>query len=137
MLADIACGILPGIAEWIIDMLLEFFGMDWEGIYQLSHEYIENEFNPANPDGPRVIYYSYHGNGKEMLFILEITHAILWIFEGCNDGVIGCESATYGEDLGELPVDHWAIIGQPLGMTDFDYLQFYLDHAYFLREQGF
>jgi triacylglycerol lipase len=136
-LADIACGLVPGFAQSIIDLLFNLFGMDWDGISQLTTEYVRNEFNPANPDDPRVAYYSYHGNGEDMFLPLELTHAILWMFEGCNDGVIGCESATYGINLGELPVDHWAIIGQPFGLVRFDHLKLFLDLAFFLKAQGY
>jgi len=136
-LADIACGLIPGFAQDIIDLIIGFFGMDWDGIYQLSHEYMEGVFNPENSDDPRVTYYSFQADAEEIFALLVPTHLVMNAIEGCNDGIIGCESAKWGQEMGMLPTDHWGIIGQPLGLIEFDHLQFYLDWANFLRDEGF
>ncbi len=136
-LADVALGVIPGFANDIIDWICELFGMDWDGLYELTHEYVVDEFNPANPDDPDVAYYSFNGNGDNMFFALAPTHYILGLYEGCNDGVIGCDSSIYAEYMGEIPEDHFGIVGHPLGLIDWDWLGFYLDYANFLREEGF
>ncbi|MCZ7582887.1 MAG: hypothetical protein M5R36_05850 [Deltaproteobacteria bacterium] len=136
-LADIAARVLPGFAEEIIDLILNLFNMDWDGIYQLSHEYVEGVFNPAVPDDPGVAYFSFHGNGGELHLILWPTFVVLRAVEGCNDGVIGCDSTRWGRDMGELPVDHWGIVGMIAGHLAFDHLAFYRDWAANLRTMGY
>lgn len=135
-IADFATGLLPDVAEDAADAVLELLGMDWDGVTQVTRPYVRDVFNPANPDDERVKYFSFHGNGEEIFAPLQITHAIIESMEGCNDGIIGCESATYGENLGELPTDHFGIVGHPLGFIDFPFMDFYLDLAVFLRESG-
>jgi triacylglycerol lipase len=136
-IADIVEGLVPGVAQWMIDAILNVIGMDWDGISELTHDYVENVFNPANPDDPNVQYFSFHGDGTEIFLPLEVTHFIMEMYEGCNDGVIGCDSATYAQDLGPLPVDHFGICGQPFGAIDWDWLGFYLEYAKSLKEQGY
>ncbi len=136
-LADVALNIVPNIGENIIDWILELFGMDWDGLYELTNEFVVNEFNPANPDDPDVAYYSFNGNGENIFFALMPTHYLLRLYEGCNDGVIGCVSSTYATHLGEIPEDHFGIVGHPFGLINFNWLDFYLDYAEFLRLQGF
>ncbi|MCB9488327.1 MAG: hypothetical protein H6684_06320 [Deltaproteobacteria bacterium] len=136
-LADIAAGLTPGVADWIIDAVIGWFGQDWDVVDQLTHDYMEEVFNPENPDDQRVAYYSFHGDGDAVFVGLWPTYAVMDLFEGCNDGIVGCVSATYGEDLGALPTDHFGVVGHPVGFVSFDHLELYLEHAEFLRDQGF
>jgi len=137
-IADIIVGIIPGFAEPIVDWLMNLFGTDWDGFVQLTHDYVENEFNPANPDDPGVTYYSIQADAEEnRIFLLDLSHFLIKIFDGPNDGIVPVESARYGIELETLSTDHWAIIGQPAGLTDFDYLGLYRDIALMLKEDGF
>ena len=137
-LADVIAGLVPNFGEDIIDRILEIVGWDWDVVYDLSRDNVVNNFNPANPDVPGVAYYSYYGDGGAgVRDVLTFTYNILMRVEGCNDGIIGCESAIWGEFRGVLPADHWGEIGQLLGQTDFDWLAFYLDLATFLKDQGY
>lgn len=137
-LVDIVVGLMPGFAEEIIDWLMNLFGMDWDGIAQLTHDYVENVFNPANPDDPDVAYYSLSADAEDnCFFLLELSHFLIGLFDGPNDGIVPEYSAHWGEHLGVLPIDHWGMIGQPFGLTDYDYQGLYRDIAAFLAEQGF
>jgi pimeloyl-ACP methyl ester carboxylesterase len=137
-LADAAADFLPGWAVQWIDGLLNMAGMDWDGVWQISHEYVRNTFNPANPDDPRVAYYSFATDcGDNCFFLLQPTHAILEQIDGPNDGVVPTEGSDYGEFLGVLPADHWSCIGQPVGMFDFDHKRLYREIAYLLQDEGF
>lgn len=138
VLADIIVGLVPDAAEWIVDYILNLFDLDWDGFTQISRGYVQNQFNPSNPDDSRVSYFSYQADASDNCFVLlEITHWVINLFEGPNDGIISVQSAHWGEEKGILPADHWAIIGQPLGLVDFDYLGLYRDVGYFLKSEGF
>jgi len=137
-IADIAVGIIPGFAQDVIDWIMNMFGLDWDGIAQLTHEYVEETFNPANPDDPRVTYYSYQTDAEDnCFFLLEPTHFLIGLFDGANDGVVPTDSARYGIELGVESADHWSIIGQPVGLANFDHKAFYREIAYFLKDEGF
>ena len=137
-ICDVAMGLLPGVTEEIIDFLLNIIGLDWDGVTELTMDYVQNEFNPATPDHPDVSYFSYGGNGLFILSpLLIISAPVILLFEGVNDGLCSVASAQWGSYLGTLNADHLDEIGQVLGISEFDYLGFYLDHAVFLRTNGF
>jgi triacylglycerol lipase len=130
--------LVPAPLEWLLDLILNLFGMDWDGISQITHEYVQNVFNPANPDDPRVDYYSYQADAADnCFFLLEPTHFIISLFDGPNDGVVDVAGARYGVELGLESADHWSIIGQPVGFANFDQLEFYRDIARFLKDHGY
>jgi len=138
VLADIATGLIPGIAQDVINWILNLLGMSMEGITELSHAYVENVFNPANPDDPRVGYYSFQVNAAtNCFFLLQPTHLIIETFDGANDGVVDDTSANWGVHLGLESADHWSIIGQPVGLANFDQIDFYRGIAKFLRDNDY
>ena len=136
-LADVAEGLIPNLGQEIIAQIMALLGWDWDAVGELTRSYMTTVFNPSNPDWPGVAYYSWYGDGADLWTPFIATHAILALLEGCNDGVIGCDSAKWGILLGELPADHAAEIGQPFGLIAFDWLGFYDGVAAFLRGQGF
>jgi len=137
-LADYAAEILPDPIEWMIDWVLNLLGMDWDGIIQISNDYVRNEFNPANPDDPRVKYYSFQTDcGNDCFFLLLPTHGLLESLEGPNDGIVPTAGSAYGENFGVLHADHWSCIGQPAGLAAFDHKTLYREIAYGLRDAGF
>jgi len=137
-LSDVVMGVIPGFGQDIIDWIMNMLGLDWDGIVQLSHDYVQNEFNPANPDDPRVTYISYQTDAADnCFFLLEPTHWLLELVDGANDGVVPTASGAYGIEMGIESADHWSIIGQPLGLANFDQLTFYGDIAQLLRDHGF
>ena len=138
VLADIATGLIPGFAEDIIDWILNLLGMDWGGITELTQDYMTDTFNPANPDDPRVAYYSYQVDAADnCIWLLEPTHTIIGLFDGANDGIVDDARAVWGTLMGVESADHMSIIGQPVGFADFDHLGFYRGIAANLREGGF
>ena len=137
-ICDVAVGLLPGLTEEIIDFLLNIIGLDWDGVTQLTMDYVRNEFNPSTPDSPEVSYFSYPANGLYLMNPLMLpSAALIFLFEGVNDGLCSVNSATWGLVLDTLDADHLDEIGQVLGVTEFDYLGFYLRHARFLKTNGF
>jgi triacylglycerol esterase/lipase EstA (alpha/beta hydrolase family) len=50
-----------------------------------------------------------------------------------NDGVVPTASCVWGRFLGCLPADHFDQVGQVLGVSDFDYERFYLEHLAWLE----
>ncbi len=136
--ADVAVGILPGSTEAITDFFLNIVGLDWDGVTELTMDYVRSEFNPSTPDHPDVSYFSYGGNSLPVLSpLLVVPAATILVLEGMNDGLVSVISAQWGSYLGTLNADHIDEIGQIAGITDFDFLGFYLDHAKFLKAHGF
>jgi len=142
-LADIALGLLPGAIEDMLDFLLNILGMDLEGAYQLTTEYMEQVFNPATPDDPSVYYQSYSahagpGTGNIMDPLFAITSVAIAVFQGSNDGIIPVESSIWTNHQGNLAADHMDQVGHLFGSTDsFDYLGFYEDVSSNLALRGF
>ncbi len=137
-LADVVAGLIPGFLQPWIDHIMNLLHMDFDGFTELTRDYVVNTFNPANPDDPRVAYFSYPTDARDFIYPLLIpTHALLTQLEGPNDGVVGSESAEWGEVKDTQYADHWAVIGQPAGYGPYDHLAFYREVADFLRDEGF
>jgi triacylglycerol lipase len=80
-----------------------------------------------------------------------VEFAVTQIFLGAgtvaNDGVVPTASARHGEFLGCIPADHLDEVGQLFGdgpgcsllygCNDFDYLEFYVDLAAWVRARGY
>jgi hypothetical protein len=106
---------------------------------------MQGEFNPQNPDDPRVQYISYTGRTCDALDFLDpkndcqdlVDPLIGWswtsssIARGPNDGLVTVDSAKWGDYRGEMIADHIDEVGQILGITDpkFDHLEFYRARA--------
>jgi triacylglycerol esterase/lipase EstA (alpha/beta hydrolase family) len=151
--ADVALGIIPGEVEELLGLLIDFVVGAVDGseqdvvaqLYQFTEEHAV-EFNAANPDDPRVEYYSVAGITQlnpladpfdndvcDPLFLP--TFAVLDP-HGPNDGLVPVESATHGTLLGTVPADHLDEVGQLFGTTalGFDHRDFYLALAAFLTD---
>lgn len=152
-MADVALGYVPGPAQEAMNFLLNLLGAtgghesDAEAsFHSLSRRYVNEEFNPQNPDDPRVRYLSYAGKccplgiGCEDACDVEIAWAqpIIAGFSGDNDGMVPVESAPWGEFRGVLPADHFDEVGQVAGITNpyFDQKDFYLGVARDLAAAG-
>lgn len=151
-LTDVALGLAPGALEDVVGGLLNFVGAvtaqqksdAMASFYSLSEQHMA-EFNPKNPDDPRVKYISYTGRTCDGLAYLDAgndcqelcdpliawSYRILMDARGANDGLVTVESAKWGEYRGEMIADHIDEVGQILGVTDpkFDHLAFYRDRA--------
>lgn len=154
---DLALGLVPGGVDEALFFLFNFLGAvgadaqsDAEAsFYSLSEEYMQNEFNPENPDDPRVTYISYTGvtcavedflvPGNDCNDLVDplilIGYEILKPVRGKNDGLVPLESAKWGDFRGVMIADHIDEVGQVLGLTDLDFShkQWYLERAHDLR----
>lgn len=80
-------------------------------IEDLTPEYMEDTFNPANPDSDQVYYQSWggtsgFGTGHGIKPVLYPTGAYLSWKAGKNDGIVPTSSAQWGEYKGDLKADH-------------------------------
>lgn len=152
-ITDLALGLAPGPVEVVAGALLNFLGAvtaqqksdALASFYSLSEQHMQEEFNPANPDDPRVQYISYTGrtcsatdfldpkkNCQDLVDpLIGWSHDILALSRGVNDGLVTVESAKWGDYRGEMIADHIDEVGQILGLTDpkFDHLAFYRDRV--------
>jgi len=152
-IADIGLGLLPGPAEEALAFMLNMIGAtggnesDALASFQsLTTDYVINEFNPQNPDDPRVTYISWTGLtcplGIECGDICDIeirwAYNLIYLEAGDNDGMVPVSSAPWGDFRGTVPADHFDEIGQVLGITgpNFDHLEFYKSLARDLAAEG-
>ena len=154
-IADVALGLMPGFAEDILAWFLEWLGATVVGsesdaiasFASITTAYVQDEFNPANPDAEGVTYISYAGRtcplgltcGDMCDIEIQFAYYILLAIAGANDGMVPVDSAMWGDWRGEIPADHFDEIGQLAGITgpNFDHREFYLDLARDLAAEGF
>lgn len=156
-LVDVSTGLIPGDASAALAALSSAFLGTVTGtqadlaaqISGLGHQYCHDEFNPNNPDDPRVRYFSASGVTQPWLTV-DITDtdivdplmlAAYWMnlaLEGENDGLVPLESAKWGEFLGTVPADHLDEMGwfPEVPQPAFDHLAFYRKLAAFLNGDG-
>ena len=139
---DVILGIIPCKVCFLASKAMEKIGMDFDVFIQMSKTYMTNEFNHNVPDSPDVEYFSWSGKasltGKNKVKPFLLTFfTIISLMDGANDGMVSVDSAKWGNWLGTLEVDHYGMIGQPMGLTNFDYLSFFLKEANRLEKAGF
>lgn len=157
--ADVIVGIVPDNLEWLVgdtmDFVYAFFMGDTnpstlDNAYDLTRPYMQNTFNPNTQDDPGVYYQSYAGKIKTMAvnprnWFFAATWGIMLAKEGANDGVVGVNSAKWGNFRGvedgawySAGVDHLNIVGHLFGVTPgFDANEFYVDIASDLKGRGY
>lgn len=152
-IADIALGLGPGPGEDALAFLLNLIGAaggnesDAVASFEsISTDFVQNEFNPANPDDPRVSYISWTGltcplgiNCQDICDVeIRWAYDLIYLSAGDNDGMVPVSSAPWGDYRGTIPADHFDEIGQVLGVTgpNFDHLEFYLGVAEDLAASG-
>jgi triacylglycerol lipase len=115
----------------------------------LSAAYMREEFNPANPNDPRVQYYSIGGRTQLSPFVnwqeqdiltlsLWPTYIGIYFLEGENDGVVPLSSSKWGTYLGTLEADHLDQIGifELWPTRTYNRILFFQELADFLSGQG-
>lgn len=152
--ADVALGLLPGPAEDVLGFLIDLLvggvvGSEQDVIGQvneLTERFVVSTFNPANPDDPRVQYFSVAGatqlNPFVNPFTTDVCDPLLAVGflvlapTGANDALVTVESARRGQFLGTVPADHFDEVGQLLGTTalGFNHRAFYRRLARFLTD---
>lgn len=120
--------------------------------HQMLREYMTEVFNPNTPDitpardtvnRRGVRYFSWAGRCRVTPpnVALYPSWALIAAVDGDNDGIVGVESARWGEWQGIIPgrlgVDHWMEVNQLAGCTPgFDAPAFYVGIASMLANQG-
>jgi triacylglycerol lipase len=158
LIADIVDGALDLtpfdalLADAAIDAIVGFLGVEGPSfsaqMEDLSTEALE-DFNRDVPDRPDIRYFSWSGrtcavldfscqrdnNGEIVEAWMIPTHSITLAFQGENDGLVGVESAIWGEYLGVLSADHIDEIGQVADSDNpaFEHRDFYLTEVRRLR----
>ena len=129
----------------------------------LSQAHAET-FNRANPDDPRVAYFSFAGrtnlqraddqcagewSNPDAIDAIEPALLATWTLLAedlfspkANDGLVAVESARWGRFMSCLPADHADEIGQladlfPELISGWDHVAFYVDWARQLHAMGF
>ncbi len=159
-LASIADGTLSNLqltsalVDAVVDGLVVLYGLDTDQdvaaqMAALSVSGME-AFNDATPDRPDVYYASWAGktcslinlicqanNGGEIVNpLLSATFAALRIFEGDNDGIVGVDSAKWGDFRGTVGADHLNEIGLGITAPGYDPEDLLLDEARRLQAMG-
>lgn len=122
--ADAILGLLPGIDARPVRDLLDRFTSVGSGALEDLTTAAAAKFNEANPDVPRVHYFSYFGSGYISLALLPTFELIKsrggTADEKNNDGVVSLSSARWPTELAESPwrADHLAQIGHNLDSFD-------------------
>jgi triacylglycerol lipase len=80
-------------------------------VEQLTPDYVQNEFNPNNPDQPGVAYFSLtaavgKGTKEPLNPIYRLQNQLIYQREGMNDAFVTINSGLWGEHLGTKPVSH-------------------------------
>jgi len=174
--ADAILALAPGATYPLLEPLLDLYGIiagdptsqkDLQTSLQwLSESYVDEVFNPANPDDPRVLYFSWAGrsnlaaggadcqggmipddNSKlDLVDPLFLATGGFLSTEGMpdhpvNDGLVSVNSAKHGTFMGCVPADHLDEVGQLAEsgadlITGFDHLAFFRTVVGNLRNNG-
>jgi triacylglycerol lipase len=124
--------LVPGESK---DLFSKVADNDWEGYLQLSSTYLQYQFNSKIIDHPNVKYVSYGAainpfnqtwTGKCRKFV----SSTILKNDGINDGMVGIESAAWGECRGTIFANHGEIVGLkviPWQQSCFDHIAFILE----------
>lgn len=117
-----------------------------EAVQNLTRAYMRQEFNPHNPDDPRVYYQSWAGRASpiswqsdHLRLVMRPLYRHMSSVEGANDGMVPTANAKWGRYRGVLPADHFSQIGAalPKGFRPFDFRGFFTQVATELGQLGY
>ena len=145
ILREIGAEHLPGIYK-----LLARLKIDTGAFSELTRKYIQEEFNPTTtPDDPNVRYFSYGASATPSIFsVFRISHDVIEVLEGPNDGLVSVASSKWGVYKGTLMgVTHLDLINWTnrlkrlatdltLMKQNFNAVAFYLGVADMLADEG-
>jgi triacylglycerol lipase len=142
---DIGPDLLPRIYR-----LLSRFKVDYGAFSQLTTPYMRDKFNRVVPNHPDVKYFSYGASATPHLFsVFRMSHDLMNVIEGPNDGLVSVRSAKWGEYRGtlmgvtHLDLINWTnrlkVAAARLGLVEekFNAQAFYLAVAEGLAKEGF
>ncbi len=98
--------------DWLGDYIYPDTESDFLGpLEQLTPEYLEETFNPENPDAENVRYYSFGsavGRGTDIPVSKLLTFQNRYIYEseGINDGFVSVQSAQWGQYIHSFELSH-------------------------------
>lgn len=151
-LADLALKTSGPMAKKALSAMLDMMGRSINGstpepdtmaaVESLSEAYMKT-FNSEVRDDPNVLYQSWSaksgsGSGDQMKTLMMLSHGILSLAAGANDGVVPERSAHWGKFRGALTADHLDLIGYRLldFSSPFDHLKFLRKLASELADKG-
>ncbi len=154
----------PHRGSCVADMVFRDIGPDGiEGLYkilarlkigtgafaQLTTTHINRQFNPVVPNDPQVRYFSYGAAAQpHLLSVFRVSHDLMEVIEGPNDGLVSVASSRWGEYKGTLMgVTHLDLINwtnrlkrlaatMSLLTPNFNAIAFYLAVADTLAKEG-
>ena len=145
LLRDIGPDLLP-----LIYRLLTRLKIDYGAFSQLTTSYMREHFNPVVPNHPDVRYFSYGASATPHLFsVFRISHDLMNVLEGDNDGLVSVRSSKWGQYRGtlmgatHLDLINWTnrlkVVAARLGLIEQRYnaQAFYLAVAEVLAKEGF
>ncbi|ETN37629.1 uncharacterized protein HMPREF1541_07252 [Cyphellophora europaea CBS 101466] len=123
--------------------------VDTGAFSQLTRRYMGDVFNPVTPNDPQVRYFSYGAAAQpHILSVFRLSHDLMEVIEGPNDGLVSVASSRWGEYKGTLlGVTHLDLINwtnrfkrlaarMSLVTQDFNAVAFYLAIADTLAKEG-
>ncbi|KAI9495823.1 Alpha/Beta hydrolase protein [Zychaea mexicana] len=140
--------LLDPVVQKVIQLL------DTPAYANLTTDYCQGYFNHNTPNDPSVAYYSYGASTNILPWtFLGLTWQVVNEKEGDNDGIVSVESAKWGKYIKTLDANHWDLNGQRYrwrsaipsldtfmgseeGKSKFDSVEFYLEHATLLYQEG-
>ncbi|KAH0837479.1 hypothetical protein AYO21_08922 [Fonsecaea monophora] len=144
LIRDIGPDLLPRLYQ-----LLGRMNIDSGAFAQLTTRYVTEHFNPRTPNDPSVKYLSYGASATpHLLSVFRLSHDLMDVLEGPNDGLVSVRSAKWGEYKGTLAgVTHLDLINwtnrlkkmaSRVGLVEekFNAVAFYLAVAEELAKQG-
>jgi triacylglycerol lipase len=173
--ADAVLGNVPGVGADVLDAVASVIGQSYNDVrtnadlraaMNALSEAAAPAFNRANPDDPRVVYWSWTGRSNDRTgaiqcagahtpndpFHVDSTNPLLFAFatfieQGdpithVNDGLVEVASAKWGTWMGCVPADHFDEVGQiaengPNAGSGFDHIAFYRDVVSRIHAAGF
>lgn len=114
---------LSELFDWFGNRVYPDGGSDARGsAEQLTRAYMENEFNPNNPNVEGLEYYSYScavGKGTEHPLnpIYLVQNTLIYDEEGQNDTFVSIDSAKWGKHLGIGYISHLEQINVQVNRT--------------------
>ncbi|KIW19286.1 hypothetical protein PV08_03580 [Exophiala spinifera] len=142
---DIGPDLLPRLYA-----VLDRLHVDSGAFAQLTTAYVNDHFNRVVPNDPDVQYFSFGATASpHLLSVFRLSHDLMELVEGPNDGLVSVRSSRWGEYMGTLDgVTHLDLINWTnrikrlaarLGIVTerFNAVAFYLGVADMLAKEGF
>ncbi|EPZ32962.1 alpha/beta-hydrolase [Rozella allomycis CSF55] len=120
----------------LVESTLRGLAIDVRGFQNLTTKFCKDVFNPQTQDNKNVLYFSYGASPSKFnqLSVLALSHKIIKLREGSNDGMVSIKSSEWGQYLGTLDAEHFCLRKQN---KYFDVKNLYSTIVDHLNKQGF